>query len=82
MDIVVRLLDRAMPCIGRPYCMMPTLDPERWDAGQVRDAANCVLYMALAEASYALGDGQALSEGAEGLRRAAMGELRRRGELA
>lgn len=46
------------------------------------DAANCVLYMALAEASYALGDGQALSEGAEGLRRAAMDELRRRGELA
>ncbi len=81
-DVVTRLLDRALPCVEQPYRTMLTLDPERWDAGQVRDAANCVLYMALAEASSALGDGQALSEGAEGLRRAAMGELRRRGELA
>lgn len=80
--VVTRLLDRALPCVEQPYRTMPTLDPGRWDAGQVRDAANCVLYMALAEASYALGDGQALSEGAEGLRRAAMDELRRRGELA
>ncbi len=82
MDIVTQLLDRALPCVEQPCRTMLTLDPERWDAGQVRDAANCVLYMALAEASSALGDGQALSEGAEGLRRAAMGELRRRGELA
>ncbi len=82
MDIVTQLLDRALPCVEQPCRTMPTLDPGRWDAGQVRDAANCVLYMTLAEASYALGDGQALGEGAEGLRRAAMDELRRRGELA
>lgn len=79
---MTQLLDRALPCVEQPCRTMPTLDPGRWDAGQVRGAANCVLYMTLAEASYALGDGQALGEGAEGLRRAAMDELRRRGELA
>lgn len=55
-----------------------TIDPECWAAGQIRGAANCVLYMGLAETSFTVGNGGELSASAEAFRVACIEELRGR----